>query len=78
MAKGRKRHAQDKEVCPYCGDEWNTMGLSSHVRACKRKQEEQLQDLAYNERLRGEALEGVHAEGAGKSSIRVLFSVVPD
>jgi hypothetical protein len=28
------------------------MGLSSHVRSCKRKHEDRLHDAAYNERLR--------------------------
>ena len=30
------------------------MGLSSHVWACKRKHEEQLQDVAYHEHLQGD------------------------
>jgi hypothetical protein len=48
----KRRHTQGKDTCPYCGEEWNTMGLSSHVRSCKRKHEDRLHDAAYNERLR--------------------------
>jgi hypothetical protein len=51
------------------------MGLSSHKRACKRKQEERLQDLAYHERLRGNTLRGelVDTQAAGEFSMHVSW-----
>ncbi|KAH9985221.1 hypothetical protein BJV74DRAFT_579467 [Russula compacta] len=72
MAKSRKRRAEDVETCPYCGREWNTMGLSSHVRSCKRKREDRLQDLAYDERIRGDLKQdGIEdAEVAGERRVQ--------
>jgi hypothetical protein len=72
MAKGqkRRRHLQDNEICPFCRLEFNTMGLSSHVRACKQKHDDRLQDAEYSERLQDNTSQGDFAEEivAGKSS----------